>query len=83
MASTTVRLAEEHVRMLRELAKQSNESMQIVLGKAIESYRRQLLLQATNDAYACLKADAVLWAEEVAERQIWEFTLGDGLEDRK
>lgn len=76
MASTTVRLAEEHVRVLRELAKQSNEPMQVVLGKAIEYYRRQLLLQATNDAYACLKADAALWAEVVAERQSWEFASG-------
>jgi len=83
MGSTTVRLAEEHAHILKELAKQVNEPMQVVLGRAIETYRRQLLLQATNDAYATLKADPTLWAEEVAERQTWEFTLGDGLEEGK
>ena len=44
-----------------------------------EEYRRRLL-EATNQAYAALRADPVAWAEECAEREAWDVTLLDGLE---
>ena len=39
--STTVRISEQTHHRLRELAAQSGESMQAVLDKALEQYRRQ------------------------------------------
>jgi hypothetical protein len=54
--------------------------MQTVLEQVLEQYRRQQLLEATNAAYAALRADAAAWADLEDERQGWDQTLVDGLE---
>ena len=54
MASTTIRVSIRTRDLLQELAQTSGRSMQAVLEEAIEQYRRQLLLEATNAAYAAL-----------------------------
>ena len=81
MAATTVRVSEETREKLRELAHDEKESMQTVLSKAVESYRRQRFWDQHNAAYARLREDPEAWAEELAERKLWEATLMDGLED--
>ena len=83
MSSTTVRLSSEHAQVLKELAQQAGEPMQVVLGKAIEELRRKMLLEATNKAFAALKAQPLIWQGEVAERAEWEWTLADDLEEKK
>jgi hypothetical protein len=55
--------------------------MQSVLEDALEHYRRQQLLEATNAAYATLQTEPVAWSELVRERMEWDQTLADGLED--
>jgi len=55
--------------------------MQSVLEHALEQYRRQQLLEATNAAYATLQTDAVAWADLERERMDWDQTLADGLEN--
>ncbi len=79
MATTTVRLPETTRATLRELATQSGEPMSVVLEKAVEAYRRQCMLEQANAAYAALRADSAVWAEEMAERRAWEATLADDL----
>src|SRR5437762_11572268 len=81
MAATTVRMSEETREKLRDLAHQEHESMQTILDKAVEAYRLQLFWDQVTDAYAALRADPEAWAEELAERKLWEATLMDGLED--
>jgi hypothetical protein len=54
--------------------------MQSVLEQALEHYRRQQLLEATNAAYATLQTDEVAWADLERERREWDQTLADGLE---
>lgn len=81
MASSTVRISEEKREVLRELAAWTGEPMQTVLERAIERYRREVFLQRVNDGFARLRADPVAWQEELAEREEWDVTLGDGLED--
>lgn len=44
----------------------------------LERYHR--LLVETNQAYAALRADPSAWDAELAERQVWEATIADGLE---
>jgi hypothetical protein len=39
------------------------------------------LLDQANAAFARLKQDPQAWAEELAERALWESTLLDGLAD--
>jgi predicted transcriptional regulator len=80
MASETVRIkSDTHVK-LRTLAEESGQSMPEILEQAIESLRRQRLLDASNAAYAALKQDAKGWKAELDERALWDATLSDGLE---
>jgi predicted transcriptional regulator len=81
MSSTTVRVSEPTHRTLRELSEQLGESMQGILDKAIEDYRRKRLLERTNAGYAALRGDPDAWEEELAERSDWENTLSDRLDD--
>lgn len=78
MAQTTVRITEETREQLRLLARESHESIQQILAKAVETYRRQRILEVTNAAYAAWKADPDQWAKERDERALWETALADG-----
>ena len=42
----------------------------------------EAFLDEVNAAYARLRADPRAWEEELAERQLWDRTLADGLEDK-
>lgn len=55
--------------------------MQSVIDQAIEDLRRRRMLEETNRAFSALKADKSAWREEIAEREIWENTLSDGVEE--
>ncbi|MGH7971402.1 MAG: toxin-antitoxin system protein [Limisphaerales bacterium] len=54
--------------------------MQAVLDEAIGHYQRERFLDEVNAAYARLRTDPKAWKEELAERQIWDRALGDGIE---
>jgi predicted transcriptional regulator len=81
MATTTIRVSLRTRDLLQELAQTSGNSMQTILEQALEQYRRQQLLEATNAAYAALHADPEAWANLEHERQAWDQTLADGLEE--
>ncbi len=81
MSTTTIRVSMHTRDLLQELAHQSGVTMQSVLEQALEQYRRQQLLEATNAAYAALQTDANTWAELERERMDWDQTLADGLEE--
>jgi hypothetical protein len=80
MSSTTVRISENSIKVLRELASQEGETMQDTLDKAIEAYRRQRFFEQLNAAYAALRNDPEAWQVELEERRLWEATLMDGLD---
>ncbi len=80
MSSTTVRLSDNAVKNLRELAAESGETMQAVLDKAIEEYRRKRFFEEADRAYAVLQSDPEAWAEELKFRAEWDATLMDGLD---
>ena len=72
MATTTIRISLHAHEVLQELAETSGSSMQEVVEQAIEQYRRQQLLEATNAAYAALRAAPEAWAHLEQDRQAWE-----------
>ena len=80
MPTATVRVTSDTRAIIQELARESNQSMQWLVARAVEQYRRQLVLQRANDAYAALRAQPDVWAEELKERRMWEGTLADDLE---
>jgi hypothetical protein len=80
MSTLTVRISDSSRTTLRELAAKEKASMQAILDKALESYRRQLFLAEVNKAYAALRQDPKAWAQVEKERAEWDAALGDGLE---
>jgi predicted transcriptional regulator len=81
MTTTTIRVSTDTRDMLQTLARTTGISMQDILVAALEQYRRQQILAMTNAAYAALSADASLSKIVEEERQEWDQTIGDGLED--
>lgn len=80
MSTTTIRVSTKTRETLNALARTAGLSMQQVLEQALEVYRRQQLLEATNAAYEALREDPESWHEFEQERHDWDATLADGLE---
>jgi predicted transcriptional regulator len=81
MESLTVRISRSTHAALRALAEETDEPMTEILDKAIEFYRRQRFLDGLNADFAALRQNKAAWQEELAERDSWDATLADGLED--
>jgi hypothetical protein len=81
MASTAVRVSAHTHELLRELAAATGESLQKVVERAVESYRREQFFAEFDAAFERLRADPAAWEDELAERALWECTLADGLDD--
>ena len=77
-----VRISPHAHELLRQLAEEEQASMQAVLDRAIERYRRESFLRAANSEMQALKNDPRAWKQEVQERQLWEQTLADGLDKK-
>jgi predicted DNA-binding protein len=78
--SPNIRISAKSKATLRELAKSEGKAMQTVLDEALEQYRRDKFLDQVNEAYSRMRANPKAWKDELAERQLWEGTLMDGLE---
>jgi hypothetical protein len=83
MAGSLVRISEESKRALRKLAEADGGSMQSVLDRAIEEYRRLCFLREANSAYASLRQHGPSWEAEQAERREWDATQADGSRKRR
>ena len=79
--TTTVRISATAHDILKEESKAAGRPMQAVLEDAIELYRRRRFLAEVNAAYARIRDDEQAWDEELREREIWDQTLNDGLDD--
>ena len=79
-SSLTVRIDSSTHRLLHQMAKQFDESMQTVLSKAVELYRQEHFLMKCNDAYLALKKNPKAWQDELDERKAWEAAGPDNTE---
>jgi hypothetical protein len=77
MPSTSIRINEHALGVLRELAHRQCQPMQTVLNEAIDSYRRQKFLEEANAAFAALRRDPEAWGEEQREREMWDQASED------
>lgn len=75
MAAPTIRINEKTLSDLREIAKHTGQSVQAVLDRAIEEYRRKMFLEEANAAFDALRKDSKAWAQEETERAEWDATL--------
>ena len=78
MSGKTVRVSSKTAETLKGIARETGDSVQKVLDRAVEEHRRTLFLEEANKAYAELKENPQQWKEEQEEREIWSYTLTDG-----
>jgi hypothetical protein len=45
------------------------------------SSQREAFIKGVVADFAALRADPKAWAEELAERAVWDLAIADGLED--
>jgi hypothetical protein len=76
-----VRISPRAHELLRQLAQEEQRSMQSVLDRALERYRRERFLRSANADFAALKQDATAWKQELRDRGLWEETVADGLSE--
>ncbi|MBI3944654.1 MAG: toxin-antitoxin system protein [Armatimonadetes bacterium] len=62
------------------MARDEGDTVQAVLVKAVESYRRRRLLERASAAYEAPRRDPEGWAELQRERAAWDGALLDGLD---
>jgi len=79
MPAATIRVRPATRQTLAQLAAHTYSSVQNVLDAAVESYRRQVFLEQTNQALADLRKDDRTWKEYRQEIEQWETTGNDGL----
>jgi len=78
-----VRVPTETHSRLKAMASARGETIGEVLVKAVESFRRQMLLNDANEAFGKLRQNEKLWKDEHHEREEWEATLADGLDNNE
>ncbi|MBI3891318.1 MAG: toxin-antitoxin system protein [Candidatus Wallbacteria bacterium] len=81
MGSGTIRITPSSHKLLKDLATRTGEPMQSLLDRAVDTYARQRFLDEANEAYATLRGDSAAWKQELREREEWDGTSMDGLED--
>jgi len=81
MSEVAITINKNTHEILLSLSKQSGDNLQTLLDKAVEQYRRQLFLLQANQAFATLRKDELLWQDELNERQEWDQTLSDGIDE--
>lgn len=63
--------------LAQQLATQAGRSQMEIVHEALALYRRQQLLADMNRDFAAMRRDSDAWSEEMAERDVWDVTLGD------
>jgi predicted DNA-binding protein len=79
--STTIRVTNQVRETVREISEITGKRQLDVVDEAVEAYRRHVLLEKANRAYAALRSDKKAWQTEIEEREAWDATLEDGAEE--
>jgi predicted transcriptional regulator len=77
MGTATVRVGDDALAVLHDLARAEGLSQQAIVERALETYRRAKLLEATNAAFEAWRSNPEAWAEEQAERALWDGASAD------
>ena len=76
--ATQLRVNESTHAVIRNLARECGESMQSIVEKAVERYKREMFLESLSEDFKKLRENEESWNEELEERRLWENTLLDG-----
>ena len=78
---TMVRVTQDTHTLLRAISEQTGATMQSILEEVVRERHKALFWEKTNAAFTSLKADKKAWKDMVSEREAWDETLSDGVED--
>lgn len=78
--SSTVRISPRGHALLSQLARETGSSRTEVLDAALESFRRQRILEMTQAGYLALAEDPAGWDAYRQEIRELDGTAGDGLD---
>jgi predicted transcriptional regulator len=81
MNEDTIPLSNGTQRTLLEIATKTGQSPTTILDAAIEDYRRKVFFEEMDAGYAAMRTDLALWTEEQSERNAWNATNADGLDE--
>jgi hypothetical protein len=79
--SKLVRVSDATYSKLDKIAIKTGFSRQEIFDQAIKKLEREAIFKQANEAYTALRNDPDSWKEEQEERELWDATLTDGLED--
>lgn len=80
-ATTMLRVNADTRAILQDLARKKSVSMQEIVRRAVETYRREQLMAAAAAGYAALRANPSAWQEYQEEMASLDGALADGLDD--
>lgn len=79
--TTTIRVSREVYNDVKLLAQNQQENMQDIIERAITEYKKKKFFESLNSAYEKLRSNPEAWNGELREREEWDHTLSDGLEN--
>lgn len=79
--TTTIRVSRELYDVIKFLAKRDNENIQDVIKHAISEYKKRKFFEEMNAAFKKLRENKQDWDNECKEREVWDITIADGLEE--
>ncbi len=77
---STISISDASHQLLKEMAEKTAQSMEDIVDRALDAYRRKIFFDQLDSGYAELRADPEAWRDHLAERKTWEATLMDGLD---
>lgn len=78
--TTTIRVKRSTQETLQALARETGAPIQELVAQAVTLLWRQHIIGRSNAAYAELRRNPDAWQEELAERELQDVTVADGLE---
>jgi hypothetical protein len=76
----TIRVHSHTHKALKQLARETGQSVQEVLAHVVQEERSRLYLEGLNADYAALRKDAKAMPEFNAETELWDITNLESLE---
>ena len=79
--SKLMRVSDTTMATVSELSDLTGESKQDIIELAVIKYKREQFFNRANAAYEALRKDPEKWQKMIAEREEWDITLNDGLDN--
>jgi hypothetical protein len=81
MSELTIDISETTHKTLLQLAQSSGDDLVTIIDRAVENYRRYIFLVQADRAFVALRQNEELWQDEIAERQAWDVSISDGVDN--